>query len=321
VALLTEERFYKVEFAYWTGIIGNIFLAALKGFFGYMSGSKALIADSLYSFSVAGSSITQLLGIRAAKQHSNDAPSYNKHGKAESIAAIIVSLLLLIVGIEIGIFSLKAIYYGVESPPRAIALVAITISILIKEAMFQYKYNLGKKLASQVLMADAREHRKGIFSSVTVFIGVSGALLGDYLGNKSMYILDPLASIIVALLVISMGYRLVMGSIQQTFERVLHDGDVAELLRTVQVVKGVIAVDNLRAREQGHYVIVDIKISVNPRISVLEGHDIAKTVKQILMKRHIHISEVFIHVNPYDAGYPYNNNADAEHDTFPSVLH
>jgi cation diffusion facilitator family transporter len=168
VALLTEDRFYKAEFAYWIGIIGNIFLAALKGLFGYMSGSKALIADALYSLSAVGSSFALLLGIRTAKHHPSESAPY-KHGKAESIAAIIVSVLLLIMGIEVGISSLKAIYYGVDSPPKAFALVAIAISILIKEAMFQYKYYLGKKLSSQELMAGAREHRKGLSSSLTVY--------------------------------------------------------------------------------------------------------------------------------------------------------
>ncbi|NHN30058.1 cation transporter [Paenibacillus sp. S3N08] len=317
---MTEERFHKTEFAYWIGIVGNIFLAALKGLFGYLSGSKALIADALYSLSVAGSSFAVLIGNRATKHQPDEHPP-NTHGKAESIAAIIVSIVLLIVGIEAGISSLKAIYYGVDSPPKAFALIAITISILIKEAMFQYKYYLGKKLSSQMMMSSAREHRKGILSSFIVLLGVSGALLGNYLGNIAMYMLDPLAGFIVSMLVVNMGYRLVMESIHQTFDRVLHDEDVADLLRTVQVVKGVIAVDHLKAREHGHYVVVDIKISVNPRISVLEGNDIAKTVKQILMKRHIHVSDVSIHVHPYDAGYPYKNNVDPEHETFPSMLH
>ena len=89
----------------------------------------------------------------------------------------------------------------------------------------------------------------------------------------------------------------------------------------VQRVKGVITVDGLRAREHGQYVIVDVKISVNPRISVSEGHEIAKMAKQHLMKRFSHVSDVLVHVNPYDPGYPYKNNVDPDHDEIPTVLH
>nr|WP_240414332.1 cation diffusion facilitator family transporter [Paenibacillus periandrae] len=316
---MTEERFQKTEFAYWIGIIGNIFLAALKGVFGYISGSKALIADALHSVSTAGHSCAMLMGLRAAKQ--SDGNPHYKQGKAESIAAIIVSVLLLVIGIEICFSSVKTIYYGVDSPPKATALIAIVLSIIIKETMFQYKYRLGKKMSNQDLIESARKHRLGMYSSFVVLIGILGALSGNYLGNNYLYYLDPIAGLLVALLVVRMGYRLVMESIHHTLEHTLHDEDVAELMRTVQVIKGVIAVEHLRAREQGHYVIVDIKISVNPRISVLEGHDIAKTVKQALMKRHIHVAEVYIHVNPYDAGYPYKNNIDLEQDQFSSMLH
>jgi cation diffusion facilitator family transporter len=317
---MTEDRFQKAELAAWIGIIGNILLAVMKGIVGYMAGSKALIADALHSASGVGSSFAVLLGLRAAKLPPGEDHPYG-HGKAESIAAIIVSVLLLAVGIEIGFSSIKAIYYGVDAPPQAFALIAIVISIIVKEAMFQYKYRLGKRLSSQALIANAWEHRSDVYSSIAAFVGVGGALLGDYLGNKYMYYLDPIAGFFVAMLVIKMGYRLVMESIHGSLDHVLHAEDAAELLRTVQVIKGVIAVDDLRAREHGHYVIVDIKISVNPRISVLEGHDIAKMVKQTLMKRHIHVSDVVIHVNPYDPGYPYKNNSNPEQDDYPTLLH
>ncbi|CRF29141.1 ferrous iron efflux protein F [Mycobacterium tuberculosis] len=92
------------------------------------------------------------------------------------------------------------------------------------------------------------------------------------------------------------------------------------MIDTVQRVKGVISIDDLRAREHGHYVVVDIKISVNPRISIQEGYDIAKIVKFTLMKRFIHVSDVFVHVTPYDSGYPYKNH-DLQADDMPTLLH
>jgi cation diffusion facilitator family transporter len=191
----------------------------------------------------------------------------------------------------------------------------------VKEAMFQYKFRLGTNLKSQALIANAWEHRSDVYSSLAALAGVGGAMLGSVLGIPWLYYLDPAAGFIVSLLVLKMGYTLIMESIHNTMDHVLHREDAQELVQAVQRVKGVITVDDLRAREHGHYVIVDVKISVNPRITVHEGHDIAKAVKQQLMTRFLHVSDVFIHVNPYDPGYPYKNNVDPEQDDAPTLLH
>jgi cation diffusion facilitator family transporter len=317
---MTEDRFVKAEFAAWVGIIGNIVLALMKGLVGYFSNSKALIADAAHSASDVAGSAAVLIGLKAAKLPPDKDHPYG-HGKAESIAAIIVSVLLLIVGVEIAQTSIKSIYAGVSEPPLWYALIAIAVSIVAKEAMFQYKFKLGKKLSSQALIANAWEHRSDVYSSIAALVGVGGALLGTLWGIPWMYLLDPLAGIFVALLVIRMGYKLIMESIHNTLDHVLHHEDAEELLKAVQKVPGVITTDDLRAREHGHYVIVDVKISVNPKITVLEGHDIAKTVKLQLMKRFDHVSDVFIHVNPYDPGYPYKNNMDSGDDNNHPILH
>jgi hypothetical protein len=93
-----------------------------------------------------------------------------------------------------------------------------------------------------------------------------------------------------------------------------------ELMAVVQRVEGVVTVQSLRAREQGHYVVAEIVISVNPRITVLEGQDIAKRVKLLLMHRFLHLSEVMIYVEPYDPGYPYKSNHDPNQEQMPTLL-
>ncbi|MEW9700094.1 cation diffusion facilitator family transporter [Paenibacillus sp. SI8] len=317
---MNEERFQKAEFAAWAGIVGNLALALLKGIVGYMAQSKALLADSAHSASDVVGSFIVLIGLRAAKKPPDEDHPYG-HGKAESIASIVVSVLLLVVGLEIGISAIKSMWQGIEAAPKAYALIAIGISLVVKEAMFQYKFRLGKRLKSQALITNAWEHRSDVYSSIAALVGVFGALVGQYLDFKMLYYLDPIAGLFVSALVLRMGYSLVMDAIHRAMDHVLHQEDAADLITTVQTIKGVIAVDDLRAREHGHYVIVDIKISVNPRISVLEGHDIAKIVKQQLMKRFHHVTDVFVHVNPYDAGYPYKNNTDTELSEYPTIFH
>jgi cation diffusion facilitator family transporter len=317
---MSESRFGKAEKAAWLGIAGNIALAGIKGAIGFMAGSKALMADAVSSASDVAGSFAVLVGLRAAKKPADADHPYG-HGKAETIAAIIVSVLMILIGFEIGKSSLLALREGVQEPPGWIALVALAISILVKEVLFRYNYALGKKLSSHALMAGAWDHRTDVFSSIAAAVGVIGALAGQWLGQPKLYLLDPAAGLFVSVLVLRMGYKLIKESIHNTMDHVLHDEDAAELVQTVQRIKGVITVDGLRAREHGHYVIVDVKISVNPRISVAEGHEIAKITKQHLMKRFIHVSDVLVHVNPYDPGYPYKNNVDPEQDEMPTLLH
>lgn len=316
---MSEQRFKKAQFAAWLGIFGNGALAAMKGVVGWLSGSKALLADAANSASDVAGSIAVLIGLRRAKRPPDPDRPYG-HGKAESISAIVVSVLLLLVGLEIGLNAVKTIYAGVTQAPESYALIAIAVSIVVKEIMFQYNFRLGKKLSSQPLIASAWDHRTDVLSSVAVLIGVGGAVAGRYLGMPLLYYLDPIAGLFVALLVLRMGYKHVSESIHRTMDHVLHREDTEDLLETAQRVKGVIAVNELRAREHGHYVIVEIKISVNPKITVIEGHEIGKAVRHQLLNKFSHVSDVFIHVNPYDPGYPYKD-VDAEHADFPTLLH
>jgi cation diffusion facilitator family transporter len=319
---MTEQRFAKAEFAAWLGIFGNLALAIMKGVVGFFSGSKALIADAANSASDVAGSFAVLIGLRAAKRPPDKDHPYG-HGKAESIAAIVVSVLLLLVGFEVARAAVVAIFFsnGDIAPPESYALWALVAAILVKEILFQYKIRLGKQLNSQALIATAWDHRTDVMASSAALLGVLGALAGEWLNMPWLYFADPIAGLLVAGLVLRMGYKLIMESIHSTLDHVLHAEDAEELVSTAQNVKGVITVDVLRAREHGHYVIVDAKISVNPRITVLEGHDIAKAVKHELMNKFSHVSDVFVHVNPYDPGFPYKSVGDNAQDETPSLLH
>jgi Predicted Co/Zn/Cd cation transporters len=93
-----------------------------------------------------------------------------------------------------------------------------------------------------------------------------------------------------------------------------------ELMQVVQRVEGVVTVESIRAREQGHYVVAEIVISVNPKITVQEGQEIAKRVKMLLMARFLHLSDVSVYVEPYDPGYPYKSNHDPNQEHMPTLL-
>ncbi len=291
-------KFSKAELATWLGVIVNGLLAIMKGVIGSLSGSTALIADAADSASDVASSIAVLIGLQKAQKPPDEDHPYG-HGKAENIATIIVAILLIVVGAEIALSSIKILFGETPSAPSGIALIAIVISIVAKELMFQYTFRLAKKINSSALLADAWHHRSDALSSTATFIGVLGAVIGKQLNYPILVYLDPLAGIFVSIIVIKFGYQLAKEASLIMMEQVLDSEQTKPLMETATKIKGVKRVDELFARTHGHYLVIDIKISVDSSISIEEGHSISKRVKEGLLENHQDIKKVFVHLNPY----------------------
>ena len=291
-----EERYTKVRFGAWVGIIGNVLLAIIKGIVGIIADSRALVADAVHSASDVVGSVAVLIGIRAAKMPPDDDHPYG-HGKAETVTAIIVAVLLFLVGLEIAINAGKSFFEPITSP-GIIAIYAVIFSIIVKELMFRYKINLGKKYKSEALITDAWHHRSDVFSSIAALIGIGASIIGGWVGLPWLIYADPLAGVFVAILIIKMAWKLGGEAIHNTLDHVLHEEDTVEMQNEAQKVPGVSAVNELLAREHGHYVIVDIKIAVDPNITVEEAHKIGKQVKERLMQDN-YVQDVRVHINPY----------------------
>ncbi|WP_066292980.1 cation diffusion facilitator family transporter [Bacillus sp. FJAT-29937] len=292
-----DDRFKKAEFAAMLGIVINIVLAIVKWGIGVYAGSRALIADAVHSASDIAGSLAVYLGLKAAKQPPDEDHPYG-HGKAESISAIIVAVLLLFVGFEIGKSSVTAFFQPIEAP-KSIAIAAVVFSIIVKEALFRYKYKLGKELNSDALIVNAYEHRSDVYSSFAALAGIGAAIIGGKLGIGWLEYADPVAGVIVSIMVIHMAWSLGKESIHNTLDHVLHEEDTLELREAVESVPEVKKINQLHAREHGHYVIIDLKISVDPNMTVEEGHRVGKEVKGKLLQMN-NVKNVFVHINPYN---------------------
>ncbi|BDG36916.1 cation diffusion facilitator family transporter [Saccharococcus caldoxylosilyticus] len=291
-----EERFRQAEFAAIVGIIGNVALAVVKGVAGVLGNSKALLADAVHSASDVAGSLAVWIGLRAAKRPPDEDHPYG-HGKAESIAAIIVAVLLFIIGIEIGRSAVLAFFQPLR-PPEIIAVYVLVLSILVKEAMFRYKYRLGKKLNSNAIIVNAYEHRSDVFSSIAALIGVGAAIIGGRWKIDWLLYADPVAGLFVSVLVLKMAWDLGKESIHTAIDHVLHEEETEYLRKAVLSFPDVKQIHELHAREHGHYVIVDLKIAVDPFITVEEGHRIGKKVKEKLLTLP-RVENVMVHINPY----------------------
>jgi cation diffusion facilitator family transporter len=302
---MSDQRFKKAAFGAWVGIVGNLALAAVKFIFAVISGSGALMAESVHSASDVAGSIAVLIGLKIAQKPADADHPYG-HGKAETISAIVVSMLLILVGLQLVVNAIKSLFEGPHTPGDQyyLAFWVTLFAIVVKESMFQYKYRLGKKLNSQAIIANAWEHRSDAYSSIAGLIGIGGAWLGVYFHVPFLYNLDPIAGLVVSGFVLHMGYKLIMESIHLVMDLVLPADETKEMYDLARSVGGVLSVDDLLARLHGHYVIIDLRISVDPSLTVLEGHTIGKNVKRLLVERFQNVEDVFVHLNPYDPAYP-----------------
>ncbi|GAB3800558.1 cation diffusion facilitator family transporter [Virgibacillus kimchii] len=293
-----NDRFQKAQFASILGIVANLVLAVIKGIGGVMGNSRALIADAFHSASDVISSIAVLVGIRAAQKPPDSEHPYG-HGKAENIATLIVSFLLVVIGFEILMDAVSAIWSNTQSYTSIVALYIVLFSIFVKEALFQYKKRLGKKINSPAIIADAWHHRTDAISSVIALAGIGLSIWGANYNIPYLQYLDPLAGAIIAVIIIWMGFSLGKEAVKISLEIVLDEEETKKFIDTVNSIEGVKRIDSLHARSHGSYVIIDTKISVDSQITVDEGHDIAKNVKEALISGHEETQDVYVHVNPY----------------------
>lgn len=294
-----KQNVRPVFIATWVGIIVNTLLAIIKAVGGVISGSRALLADALHSASDIVGSIIVLFGVKIAHKPPDEEHPYG-HGKAENIASIIVALLLIVIGIEISISSIKVFFGELPNAPTSLAIIIILISIIVKEILFHYKYYLGKKYHSPALITEAWHHRSDSLSSAAALFGVGSAILGEYYNYPILVYGDAVAGIVVSIIVIKVGYSLAKEASVIMMEKVLDKDDVAVFKQTVQTVNGILHIDQIYARTHGSYVIIDLKVSVDPNITVKKGHDIAAEVKKQLLNTHSDIEDVFVHINPFE---------------------
>ena len=281
-------------FGAWVGIGGNLFLAAIKFLAGILGRSSAMVADAVHSLSDILSSAIVLAGMKTARK-SPDAEHPYGHGKAESVAAQIVSLLLVFLGGMIFYNSLRGIALDDHTVPAGFVLPVAALSIAVKEGLFQYKNRLGKRLKSSSLVADAWHHRSDALSSAAVLAGVALAVYG---GPRFRFA-DHLSALAVAGIICYTGLRLLRKTSSELMDRAVEGETAAEIGRIVAGIEGVRRVEKLLARKSGMEMMLDIHIEVAPALSVFEGHQIAGRVKGELLERVEALKGVLVHVEPY----------------------
>lgn len=276
-------------------IIGNIILSVFKLAAGILAHSGAMISDAIHSASDVFSSIIVIIGIHLSAKESDKAHPYG-HERLECVAAIILSAILLVTGMEIGFQAFQNIMnrsYKMLQTPGILALIAAVISILTKEAMFWYTKTNAERIDSSALLADAWHHRSDALSSIGALIGIAGARMG-------FPIMDSIASLIICIFIAKAAYDIFSDSINKMVDCSCDEDMEQDIYQHVTSQPGVLQVDLLRTRVFGNKIYVDLEIGTNADISLKAAHDIAERVHNTIETAFPKVKHIMVHVNPVE---------------------
>jgi cation diffusion facilitator family transporter len=276
----------------WVGVFTNTLLITLKFVAGILGHSQALIADAVHSVSDLFTDTIVLIGLKIGGKAPDEEHQFG-HARIETLASAIVGLALIATALYLGINASLNIYRHTEYHPTKLALIGAGVSIALKEALYHYTVHVGRRIKSQLIIANAWHHRSDALSSVAVLLGVAGTLV-----NPSWHILDSFAALLVSFFIVKVGLEILRDSLREFTDT----APPPEILNTISActrsVEGVLDMHDLRVRISGGLYQMETHIVVDGQLTVTEGHRIAKTVESCLAEEIDDLDRVIVHVDP-----------------------
>ena len=290
--MLRGERFNRADRVIRIGFWVNAILMCYKLAAGHYGHSEAVFADGVESAcDFIGIGLT-IIALKLGRKPFDEDHPYG-HGKVESLAAVFVSVMILLSGAWILYDAGAMILRGVYPAPGLVAVLAAGITILVKETLYRYSVRVGKALGSPSLLAIAKDHRKDAITSLATLIGVGCAYLG-------VRVMDPIAAVLTSFFIFHIGYQTFKISAHELMDGQPETEEVADIAALSAAVEGVDRVHEIRARRSGQYLIVDLKLDMDPEMTVKRSHDIATQVKNRIFEHFANVGDVMIHINPSD---------------------
>ena len=294
---MSDKRTNRIYRATLLGMFVNMALFAFKLIAGIVGRSGAMIADAIHSASDFATDIVVLAFVRISAKPRDDDHKWG-HGKYETLASLIIGVALFAVGADILIESAEkivAVLQGEVLPrPGVIAIIAAAVSIVAKEALYQYTVRVGRQTESPSVVANAWHHRSDALSSIGALLGIGAAY---FLGEK-WRIADPIAAIVVAALIIKVAIELCHNALAELLERSLSKEVEEEILAIISSTPNVYKPHNLRTRRIGSNIAIEVHIRVDGSMSVDASHEISRQIERALRNRFGEQTAVAIHIEP-----------------------
>ena len=274
-------------------IVGNTVLSLLKLIAGIVAHSGAMVSDAVHSASDVFSSIVVIIGVKLAGKDSDEEHPYG-HERIESVAAIVLAIVLCITGLFIGhaaVENLTARDPAELQIPGLLALIAAGISIATKEAMYWYTRYYAKQLESDALMADAWHHRSDALSSVGSMIGILGARMGYRW-------FDPVASLLICVFIVKAAYDIFADAIKKMVDHACSQETQQGIVACAGRQEGVLGVSHIQTREFGNRIYVDLEILADGQIPLTEANKIAERVHDRIEQEFPKIKHILVLVRP-----------------------
>ena len=290
-----EKGIYKVTL--W-GSFANFLLVIFKFLAGIAGHSAAMMADAVHSLSDFVTDVVVILFVRISNKPQDKGHDYG-HGKYETLATALIGVALLGVGCGIlwnGAGEILAFMRGEQlRAPGVLALIAALVSILLKEILYQYTVRMGRKYNSQAVIANAWHHRSDAFSSIGTAVGIGGAIL---LG-ENWRVLDPIAAVIVSILIIHVSIKLIVPGLEELMEKSLPEKEEKKILEIILSFPEVSDPHHLRTRRIGNYCAIDVHVRMDKDKPLGEVHAITEGIESRLKGELGDKTIINIHVEPH----------------------
>jgi cation diffusion facilitator family transporter len=277
----------------------NVALLLFKFVAGIVGHSAAMVADAVHSLSDFVTDVIVLVFVRISGKPQDRSHEYG-HGKYETLAMTLIGVALMIVAVGIlysGAMKVFAWLGGEQlKAPGTLALWAALLSVLLKEAVYQYSMVKARQLDSQVVAANAWHHRSDALSSIGTAVGIGGSI---FLGQR-WTVLDPIASLVVGAFIVKVAVDLLNKGVSDLMEHSLPEDVEEEVLRIVGELPGVDSPHDLRTRRIGNHYAIELHILMDGDITLREAHNKASEVENLLRAHYGHDTHVAVHVEPYE---------------------
>lgn len=292
----TSERTYALALRVSRASVAvNLLLSVGKLAAGVLGRSAAMVSDAVHSASDVFSTLIVMVGLRMSRKGADDEHEYG-HERLESVAAILLSVVLAITGVLIGLAGfdrIRSAGTATLEAPAPMALWAAVISILVKEGMFHYTRRAANQCSSAALMADAWHHRSDALSSIGSLIGIGGAMLG-------WPVLDSVAALVICLFILKAALDIFRDAIDQMTDHAASPQLEQALSELVLAQEGVSRLDLLKTRQFGSRVYVDVEFSADGELTLTQSHAIAQSVHDHIEAEFPSVKHCMVHVNPME---------------------
>ena len=285
-----ESRAKAASKSTWISVVVNIFLSIGQILIGIFSKSQGLVADGIHTLSDLVADFIVLVANRHSQKAPDDAHPYG-YLRFENAASFILGLILFIVGVGMLWTATHKILHPEQIPKvHSMALWVAITALICNELLFRYMLAIAKKVKSSLLIANAWHARSDAASSFVVALGI--------LGNLAGYpILDPIAALIVGLMIAKMGFEFSWTGLHDLMDKSANEDEIAAIKATLLKKDGILGLHQLRTRKMGDMIIVDVHLEVSGEQSVKEGHRIAVEARNEVLKNH-NVIDVVTHIDP-----------------------